>query len=315
VQDTTLDAERSALLAIPDGTARVGAALRAAREANGWTLAQVAAALKIRRAYLEAIEDGRMADLPAPAYAIGFVRNYAELLGLDATEAARRFRADVAEPARAPVLDFPAPVPERGVPAGALALMGVVLAVAVYVGWYRTSEGPRPVAEVVPPIPERLERIAEPIRPPAPVPVPEPPGPPMPSVPPTSAAAAIPPPPVQIPGPLPLATVPPPAPPPASAPQEMLVRARQDSWIQVRDRAGNVVFNRVLRSGESWSVPLQNRGNLLLTTGNAGGTEILYEGNALPAIGAPGQVRRDLPLDPDRLRDAVPAVPAPARTN
>lgn len=312
MQDTTLEAERTDLAASP--AAGVGLTLRQTREANGWTLAQVAAALKIRRAYLEAIEDARLGDLPAPAYALGFVRNYAELLGLDPADAVRRFRADQPAPARAPRLEFPAPVAERGVPTGALALLGVVLAVAVYVGWYRSSEGPRPIAEVVPPIPERLERIAEPVRPPAPPVEAAAPGPVMPVVPPTSAAAASPPPAPSIPGPLPLATVPPPAPPPASAPQEMMVRARADAWIQVRDRAGNVVFNRLLRSGESWPVPLQNRGNLLLTTGNAGGTEILFEGAALPPIGAPGQVRRDLPLDPDRLRDAVPPVPG-ARAN
>ena len=83
-------------------------------------LPDVAATLRIRLPFLEAIEDGRVADLPGNAYAVGFLRTYASSLGLDAAEVARRFRAEAQEVNRKTELAFPAPVPERGVPAGAV---------------------------------------------------------------------------------------------------------------------------------------------------------------------------------------------------
>ena len=62
---------------------RVGADLRAARHRLGWELPEVAAGLRIRLPYLEALEDGRIVDLPGNAYALGFLRTYATALGLD----------------------------------------------------------------------------------------------------------------------------------------------------------------------------------------------------------------------------------------
>ena len=75
---------------------QAGADLRAARERVGWTLQDIAAALRIRLQYLEALEDGRIAELPGNAYALGFLRTYASALGLDPDEIARRFKAEAA---------------------------------------------------------------------------------------------------------------------------------------------------------------------------------------------------------------------------
>jgi cytoskeleton protein RodZ len=88
----------------------------------------------------------------------------------------------------------------------------------------------------------------------------------------------------------------------------VVLRARADSWIQVRERTGGtVLFNRVLRPGETYRVPM--RPGLLLTTGNAGGLEVVLDGDALPTLGQQGVVRRDLPLEPDALKQAVAALP------
>jgi Uncharacterized protein conserved in bacteria len=53
--------------------------------------------LRIRRAFLEAIETGRFADLPGPTYAAGFVKAYADFFGLDAADIVRRFRNERAK--------------------------------------------------------------------------------------------------------------------------------------------------------------------------------------------------------------------------
>jgi cytoskeleton protein RodZ len=106
--------------------------------------------------------------------------------------------------------------------------------------------------------------------------------PPMPAVSPTSAAAA-------------------PAMPPPADRARIVLRASADAWVQVRDRAGPVLLNRILHPGESWEVPI--RPNLLLTTGNAGGTDLLVDGATTASLGGNGVVRRDLPLDADLIKD------------
>jgi cytoskeleton protein RodZ len=62
-----------------------------------------------------------------------------------------------------------------------------------------------------------------------------------------------------------------------------------------------VLLNRILHPGETWEVPAKS--NLLLTTGNAGGTDLLVDGVASQVLGGYGAVRRDLPLDADLIKD------------
>jgi cytoskeleton protein RodZ len=137
----------------------VGGTLRAQRERLGWTLPAISNHLRIRQPFLEAIEEGRIEDLPGRAYAIGFIRTYAQSLGLDPAEIAQRFRAEAGESARRTELEFPAPVPERGVPALAVALVGVVIAIGAYATWYRMSGNEGPSGETVQPLPERLAAL------------------------------------------------------------------------------------------------------------------------------------------------------------
>src|SRR6185312_3887212 len=140
---------------------RAGADLRAARDRLGWALHDVAVMLRIRPTYLEALEAGRLNTLPGNVYALGFLRSYASALGLDAEEVARRFRAEAGEIPRHSELIFPTPVPERGLPAGALVLLGLILAGGAYIGWYRLSgEGKLP-AETVAQVPTRLASLAQ----------------------------------------------------------------------------------------------------------------------------------------------------------
>ena len=69
----------------------------------------------------------------------------------------------------------------------------------------------------------------------------------------------------------------------------------------VKDRGGAVLLNRTMKSGDTWPVPA--RTDLLLTTGNAGGTDILVDGAVTPSLGGSGTVRRDMLLDPDQIKD------------
>ena len=360
---------------------RAGADLRAARERLGWPIEDVAAALRIRQPHLDALEEGRIDLLPGNAYALGFLRTYAKALGLDPDEIVRRFKAEASEVTRRTELVFPAPMPERGLPAGAVILLGVVLAIGAYAGWYRLSGQGRLPAETVASVPQRLASLADQAAPQAPpsaatpasfqtphatalatavgtapgngagtqpaasagqaapgtapqtvaalstgaqpagpgsqLPVTAEPGPavasmpgaasapgprvtslPAPAVSPTSAAAAS----------VPLAMAPLAAPitAPSAAPapdlSQVVLKATADAWMQVRDRSGGgVLLNRILHSGDTWAVP--SRPNLVLTTGNAGGTEIVVGNVTVQVPGGSGAVRRDLPLDPDLIKD------------
>ena len=62
----------------------LGSLLGAARLARGVTLEQAAAATRIRVRHLAALEEDRLAELPAPVYVRGYLRTYATYLEVDA---------------------------------------------------------------------------------------------------------------------------------------------------------------------------------------------------------------------------------------
>jgi cytoskeleton protein RodZ len=194
----------------------VGQLLRETRESFGSDIPRVAAALRIRAAYLEAIEEGRYDRLPGPVYALGFVRGYAVHLGLDGEEAVRRFKLEAEGFEAQRDLTFPVPLAERSVPGGAMVLAALILAVCGYGLWYYFSETARPRPERVDPVPAAL------ITPP-PSPSAAPAGaPPAEAAPPAAAAPApapapLPPAPEPVVQP-PSAALPPAAPSAASAP-------------------------------------------------------------------------------------------------
>ncbi|WP_413207077.1 RodZ domain-containing protein [Rhodospirillum sp. A1_3_36] len=139
-----------------NSSGQVGAILRAARQRLGEPLESAAETLRIRQSYLLAIEEGRYGDLPGVAYAIGFVRAYADHLGLHAEEVVRRFKEESQSQAVSNALDFPSPTNEGGLPAGAMVAFALVLAIGAYGAWYWVSTSDKPVAELIPDIPERL---------------------------------------------------------------------------------------------------------------------------------------------------------------
>jgi cytoskeleton protein RodZ len=61
----------------------IGASLREARTRRGLSLDDVTAGLRIRERYVTALEEERWELLPGEAYSKGFLRMYAEFLGLD----------------------------------------------------------------------------------------------------------------------------------------------------------------------------------------------------------------------------------------
>jgi len=71
----------------------VGERLRAAREAKGISLEQVASETRIPQRHLKAIEAGDFAKLPGRTYSVGFSRTFAKVVGLDQDEIGAIVRA------------------------------------------------------------------------------------------------------------------------------------------------------------------------------------------------------------------------------
>lgn len=145
-----------AAAAMPESYEGVGHSLRTVRERKGLTLADVSARIRVRKPHLEAIEHGRFQELPGPVYVTGFLRAYADVLGLDPEHVVSSFQAesDVARQRR--VLVFPIPRPEHRTPRLWLIMFALVAAVAAYALWYRYQENFRTGAELVKPLPPRM---------------------------------------------------------------------------------------------------------------------------------------------------------------
>ncbi|MFP4002825.1 MAG: RodZ domain-containing protein [Alphaproteobacteria bacterium] len=82
----------------PEPEQTVGNELRAAREAAGKELNEVAAALRIKPEHLTALEAAEYDKLPAKTYVVGFVRQYAQQLGLNASELVERLKVELEGP-------------------------------------------------------------------------------------------------------------------------------------------------------------------------------------------------------------------------
>ena len=136
-----------------------GAAIREMRLAHNTDLATVASTLRIRLVYLQAIEDGRFTELPGPTYAAGFVRTYAEYLGLDLSEVMRRYREVALGSDRQAPLVAPSPVVEGTMPTGFILLVAAVLAATAYGSWYYLTLNGRDVSDIVAHIPRQIAEI------------------------------------------------------------------------------------------------------------------------------------------------------------
>jgi len=80
----------------------------------------------------------------------------------------------------------------------------------------------------------------------------------------------------------------------------VVIRARNDSWVQVQGPNNELLLTRILRAGDVYHAP--DRGDLVLMTGNAGAIEVIVDGQSLGPLGPEGEVRRGIALQADGLR-------------
>ncbi|HEY7990950.1 MAG TPA: RodZ domain-containing protein [Stellaceae bacterium] len=293
----------------------VGMLLRRTRDEKRLSVADVATALRIRAAYLDAIEKGAYERLPGRAYAVGFVRAYAEYLGLDGAEAARRFKLERRGFDAPQDLALPAPIADRSIPGGRILIVALVLAVCGYGLWYYASTAnrhrPDAVAEVPPELAtepaapsEAKAATREPVTLPPSVEIPNKQIAAKPlqaaSQPPVAAAPAV-------------APETPPAPPHvygvADGPSRIVLRATGDCWIQIKGGGPDATFGKLLTTGDLYRAPAQP--GLTVRIGDSDKIVITVDGKKVTLPTAPSRVR-NIALDPAQLLAwTVPAKPAP----
>lgn len=127
---------------------RAGRKLSEARRQRGWSIEEVADRIRVRREFLEALEDMNIKLLPGKAYALAFLRSYARELGIDEKAIVDQFQDESAltrEDAKQQIRN-PASKPHRERPW--LAAAALVVVAAAFVGWrILNDDGPEQAAE------------------------------------------------------------------------------------------------------------------------------------------------------------------------
>jgi cytoskeletal protein RodZ len=128
------------------GIESVGMRLRAAREAKGLAIEDVASSTRIPTRHLLSLEESDWGKLPASTYSVGFAKNYAGAVGLDRAEIAEQLRAEMgselpAHYSSATVDSFEPVDGNRSMPKGIVvgALVALVL-IALLLTWYSNRE-------------------------------------------------------------------------------------------------------------------------------------------------------------------------------
>lgn len=150
-----------------EGDDTAGSDLRIARERRGEDLRAIALSLRIRREQLEALEESRYDDLPGRAYAVGFVRSYAEYLGLDSAQIVDRYKAELdGRLAKRDLMAFPEVSEPTRLPRGTFLIIALIIGVGIYGGYLMTRSADQMMASRVPAQPDKTEaKLANPQEP------------------------------------------------------------------------------------------------------------------------------------------------------
>ena len=242
----------------------LGERFRAAREARGLSLSDVAEQIRIRSVYLSAIEDENWSAIGAPVYARGFLRTYARFLGLDPEETVAEFNEQA--PAAAPAAAHAAPMPSSADYLGTerpsrnlspliwiASLVAVVLVAFVIYNALTLHQGTRVAAVAVASSEPSSEPSAEPSGAPA-----------------SESPAASPSPPAVA----------------GDGPHSIQLTLSSPSWLRVTVD-GNVSMEGTFPAG---TVKLFHGKSAVLRIGNAGGVQVSVDGKNLGTLGSAGDV-------------------------
>ena len=295
----------------------IGAQLRHIRLKMGYSIQDVSFATNLRPAQIRAIETGAYDQLPGLIYAVGFVKAYADMLGLEPDAVANQFKLEYrgfeddvetekkqkAKQQSEKLLDTD-PYEDNRVPSILtvfISLLFFIMCIAVWQAFTPEETETVKLAENILPAPVNLEVAADDIEilpsPSQAKDIPDQQGGSELTLDPSEAATPL----KKIQTqekPLPLTE--------KTELQKrvntsrVVIRARKSSWIQVNDAKGNAVFKKVLRPRSEYFVP--NRPGMSLSTSNAGVLDIYVDGKKVLPIGHEGDILRGVSLDPNELK-------------
>lgn len=260
--------------------AGVGAQLRAAREARGLSLAQVASQTRIGLGSLQKIEAEDFHALPGRAYAVGFAKTYAKAVGLDQNDVAELVRFQLGDD---PDLrtgggsEFTPGDPSRA-PSRKLVWASVLAVAILLVGLFFAAKVLLDPAAQLPSLTQQQE--AE-----------------------QAAAAAE------------RAAQAEQAAQPIDAGGAVVLTADEAVWLRVSDAADQRLMEGELAAGQTYTIPADANGPKLIT-GRPNALSITVGGRAVPKISEELRTVVDVPVDAASLlaRPAPTATPSPSAT-
>ncbi|MDB2683074.1 DUF4115 domain-containing protein [Alphaproteobacteria bacterium] len=253
----------------------VGEILRRSRMHYNLSLMDIERELHIKPPQIDAMETDRFDRLPGRVYAIGFIRSYSEHLGLDGDKMIKLYKRQIRGRTPEKTLQYPVCASESKLPSFWLILLSLfsIAAVGVFWGGYSLNVLKEPMS--IPQVPSHLSNIRN-----QPVDVDR------------NASSYAPP-----------ANEGLNAPQPALAPEGVVLKVIENSWVDIKGADGQSLVSRVLNQGEQYFIP--RREGLTLTLGNAGGVRLEIEDQDIGDIGKPGEALRDFSLDFDYLKARI----------
>ena len=240
----------------PGNLSSIGAQLRAAREAKGLSLDEVASQTRIPIRHLKHIEEGNWDALPATTYSVGFARAYANSVGLNGNEIGAQLREELGATRAShdtPTTMYEPADPSRAPPKSLaiVALLILVLLVGGYFIWRNKNVGP----EVEPVIEQEV--VADDQAPQQPQP---------------SQAAA----------------------PTGTGP--VVLTATDEVWLRVYEGSGGAtLFQGVLRAGDRYEVPSDAKAPQI-RTGRPQALQVTVGSTQVPPLGQAEQTINNVSL-------------------
>ncbi len=262
----------------------IGEVLRLTRIHYNKSLYDVEQVLRIRACQLSAIEKGDMSKLPGKAYAIGFVRSYAEYLGIDEERVVQLFKAQYMDSQDQEKLSFPIPASETKNAPIWVVILSIFISILFFIilanidgkediSGLHIIDIPKDIKNHIDNEIITLNKITQ-----------------------NQESKTLP-----------------------SKEKSKITpyvedmgnnKKQQDvgivlniidnSWVEIKDSDGNIIVSNILEKGEQYFIP--NNPDLTMSLGNAANVEIIIDGRTLMPLGKDGDVRRDIPLNTAYLK-------------
>lgn len=237
--------------------------MRAAREAAGMSLKDVAETTRVPLRHLASLEEGDFAALPGTTYCAGFARAYARAVGMDEASLVSQIKAEIDEMGGVGqgAYEFEEAVNPARVPPRWLAWAGAALVVVLAAGYglWRTQLNTPPTDEQI-----AVQTARDAIE----------------ATPDETAGPAAPPLP-RLDGPV-------------------VMTAADDVWMRIYQPDGTRLYEGTLKRGESYTVPDSARDPMILT-GRPDVLAVTVGGQAVPPLGTAERTISDVPVSATAL--------------